>query len=480
MADDVRIGHVTPPKDVLDYFRGKSLRPAFSWLDVWGQEHAHAFTVAKATEVDVLAAFRATIDDAISRGLGFEDWRANLEPKLASLGWWGPRSVVDDETGQVAKVDFSSPRRLRNIFWSNMRAARAAGQWERAQATKDVLPYLLYNRTTATDPRQEHLDWVGILLLIDHPFWQTHFPPNGWGCKCSVRQVGRAEARRLGGPSADPVVETTPFVNRRTGEQVDVPIGIDPGWHTNPGHARGRGLGRVLVDKIDRIPDRGGRQAVIDDITGSDDFDRMINRPRRPRQPPAAPLATPRPTVPPALPPAAPSSPQPAAPALPPPPPPPKPPVPETSPLRPAPAAPKPPAPAVRPEPPQLPAVPKPPRLELPVIELSERPAGALTSIVLLSSDTADKQARRHPEVTAETYRRELKEIVGKGQHVRAGNIIHVMAEVTSKWWHAVLKITPAGDAVYLTSLYRVGTKRLRVVWRRIQAEVDENGGEKK
>lgn len=462
MADDVRIGHVTPPKDVLDYFRGKSLRPAFSWLDVWGQEHAHAFTVAKATEADVLAAFRATIDDAISRGLGFEDWRASLEPRLKSLGWWGPRGVSDPETGKVAKVDFSSPRRLRNIFWSNMRAARAAGQWERAQASKDVLPYLLYNRTTAADPRQEHLDWVGILLPIDHPFWQTHFPPNGWGCKCSVRQVGRAEARRLGGVSADPVVETTPFVNRRTGEKVDVPVGIDPGWHTNPGHARGRGLGRVLVDKIDRIPDRGGRRAVIDDVTHSDDFDRMINRPRRPRQPPTPP---PAPSAPSALPPTMPLEP-PAAPTLRPSP---RAPVPPPAPS----SLPPSPVPAVVP-----PAAPKPPRLELPVVELPERPAGALTSIVLLSSDTADKQARRHPEVTTETYRRELKEIVGKGQHVRAGNIIHVMAEVTSKWWHAVLKITPAGDAVYLTSLYRVGTKRLRAVWRRIQIEVD--GGEKK
>lgn len=467
MADDIRIGHVTPPKDVLDYFRGKSLRPAFSWLDVWGQEHAHAFTVAKATEADVLASFRATIDDAITRGLGFEDWRANLEPRLKSLGWWGPRSVEDPETGKVAKVDFSSPRRLRNIFWSNMRAARAAGQWERAQASKDVLPYLLYNRTTAADPRQEHLDWVGILLPIDHPFWQTHFPPNGWGCKCSVRQVGRAEARRLGGPSADPVVETTPFVNRRTGERVDVPVGIDPGWHTNPGHARGRGLGRVLVDKIDRIPDSGGRQAVIDDITGSDDFDRMINRPRRPPATPAAPS-------PPSAPPATPPPPQPATPALPPTP---NPPVPKTSPLRPAPAArpevsPATPAPGPLPAPPLPAAAPKPPRLELPVVELPERPAGALTSIVLLSSDTADKQARRHPEVTAETYRRELKEIVSRGERIEAGRTTHIMAELAdASWWHAVLKVTAAGEAIYLTSLYRVGRKKLRAVWRRILEE---------
>lgn len=452
MADDVRIGPVTPPKDVLDYFRDKTLRPAFSWLDVWGQEHAHAFTVAKATEADVLAAFRGTIDDAISRGLGFEEWRANLEPRLKSLGWWGPRSVVDAETGKAAKVDFSSPRRLRNIFWSNLRAARAAGQWERAQATKDVLPYLLYNRTTAADPRQEHLDWVGLLLHIDHPFWLTHFPPNGWGCLCSVRQVGRAEARRLGGPSADPVVETTPFVNRRTGEQVDVPVGIDPGWHTNPGHARGRGLGRVVVDKIDRIPDPAARRAVIDGITGSPEFDRMVNQPRRsPRKPPA-------PLPPPTQPTSAP--PTPSAPTLPP-----APRLPAPGPAARPEILPPPPSPAVSP-----PAAPKPPRLELPVVELPERPAGAATSIVLLSSDTADKQAKRHPEVSAETYRM-LPEIVEKSERVVAGKVTHYVAQLGAHWWHLVVRVTKLGDAVYLSTLHSVGADRLAKTWRRIRKD---------
>ena len=276
MADSVRTHQVTPPADVLDYFRAKKLSPAFSWLDVWGQEHAHAFTVAKAVDVDVLAAFRGTIDDAIARGLGYESWVKELEPKLASLGWWGPRTVEDEKTGARKLVDFSSPRRLQNIFWSNMRAARAAGRWERAQATKDVLPYFLYVETTAEDPRQEHLEWVGTVLPIDHPWWDTHFPPNGWGCQCSVRQVGRVEAERLGGVSPDPVVDTTTFENRRTGERVEVPRGIDPGWHTNPGKSRGIGLARVLADKIGRIEDPFLRALAVETIVLSAQFARLI------------------------------------------------------------------------------------------------------------------------------------------------------------------------------------------------------------
>ena len=37
--------------------------------------------------------------------------------------------------------------------------------------------------------RSEHLAWDAIILPIDHAFWQTHFPPNGWKCRCVVTQT---------------------------------------------------------------------------------------------------------------------------------------------------------------------------------------------------------------------------------------------------------------------------------------------------
>ncbi|APO76099.1 phage head morphogenesis protein [Rhizobium etli 8C-3] len=256
----------TAPKEVTGYFDGKTLKPAFSWLDVWGEEHAYAFTVAKATEAEVLSAFHRTIGEAIRSGKGFERWKEDVRAELRKLGWWGPR-MVGDPTGEQPDrmVDFSRSRRLKTIFWSNINSARAAGQWERAQRTKKILPYILYVRTTSADPRSEHLAFVGIILPVDDPFWRTHWPPNGWGCKCQVRQISAREAENLLGrapkdggiiyrsspPDLGPDLQHR---NRRTGELTMVPPGIDPGWQTNAGLARATTLIENLEERLATTP----------------------------------------------------------------------------------------------------------------------------------------------------------------------------------------------------------------------------------
>ncbi len=256
MSEPKRAGFPVPP-EVSAYFRDKNLKPAFSLQDLWGQEHAYNVTVAKAVDAELLKTFQDSLQRAIDQGQSFETWRDQLRPELERLGWWGKR-MVSDPTGKSPDkaVDFSSPRRLQTIFWSNVRSARAAGQWERAQRSKRALPFLLYVRTTSLEPREEHLAWVGVILPVDHEFWNTHFPPNGWGCKCSVRQLTRREAEKLlsePGYTNDPgdFLAKTTFVNRRTGQVTQEPKGIDPGWGTNPGLSRAETLVENLTAKLD-------------------------------------------------------------------------------------------------------------------------------------------------------------------------------------------------------------------------------------
>jgi hypothetical protein len=43
------------PKEAIKFLEGKGLKPAFSYLEVWKEEHETAFTVAKIMENDILS-----------------------------------------------------------------------------------------------------------------------------------------------------------------------------------------------------------------------------------------------------------------------------------------------------------------------------------------------------------------------------------------------------------------------------------------
>lgn len=103
------------------------------------------------------------------------------------------------------KDDAEAARRLLLIYDTNLRTAQATGRWARIQKIKTALPYL-YSFTGADErvrhppksPLSDHRAFEGILLPVDHPFWQDYFPPLGFRCRCQVVQKTRGQAARLG------------------------------------------------------------------------------------------------------------------------------------------------------------------------------------------------------------------------------------------------------------------------------------------
>lgn len=261
----------TAPREVTRYFDAKEIRPSFDWRDVAPREHAFAFTVAKSAGFDILDDMKAAIGAAIEHRQPFEEFQRNIISTLHQKGWWGKSLEIDPITGEEKLVQLGSTRRLRTIYWANTRTAHAAGEWERTERNKAFLPFLVYTLSTADRKRAEHERFVGIVAPVDDPIWDRLYPPNGWGCQCGIRQITRAEAIRLGwqedgGPAF--VIVERPWRNKRTGETVMVPEGVDPGWDTNPGRLRSQNVANFLQEKIDRMPPARQRIAV-DDIVQS-------------------------------------------------------------------------------------------------------------------------------------------------------------------------------------------------------------------
>lgn len=256
-----------PPPEASRFLRNKGMRPAFSWADVEPEEHAVAFTVAKAMEIDVLEAIRGEVQKALDEGLPFASFKKNFRANPALAQWRGKREMIDPVTGELVEAQLGSPRRLKTIYNANLRSARAAGQWERIERTKAAFPFLEYRLGPSERHRPHHQDKAGMILPVESAFWDEWMPPNGWGCKCWVRQVTKREAERRG-VSSTPDIPDRIWTNERTGETTIVPQGIDPGWQRNPGKLRREAMEGMLRGKLEAAP-QAVREAALKDIATS-------------------------------------------------------------------------------------------------------------------------------------------------------------------------------------------------------------------
>lgn len=264
-----------PPPEASRFLKNKVLKPAFSWKDVEPEEHAVAFSVAKAMQVDVLQDIRDEVQRALDEGRTFAQFKRDLRPTLQKKGWWGVKDMVDPISGKTRSVQLGSARRLKTIYRSNLRSARTAGQWERIQRTKKALPFLLYQLGPSERHRPEHRAKEGLILPVDDPFWLTWYPPNGWGCKCWVRQITKREADTLPGLRQAPKTPMKDWRNARTGEIKRIPVGIDPSWEGNPGAARQARMEQFLVEKM-AAADPMIARVVARDIASSWRAERMM------------------------------------------------------------------------------------------------------------------------------------------------------------------------------------------------------------
>lgn len=225
-----------PPEEAMKYFRSKGLKGSWNWQDMWHEDHVKAFTVAKAMRTDILADISNEVDRALSEGLTLQEFKKNLTPVLQAKGWWG-KKMVGDETG-AKEVHLGSPHRLKTIFNVNIQTAYQVGHY-RNMTDPDVLaarPYWRYVAVNDSRTRPQHRMWHNTVLPADDPWWNTHYPPNGWNCRCMVVSMSKSEVDRDGLEiSKSPKIKTYEWINKTTGEVIDVPEGIDGGWAYNPG-----------------------------------------------------------------------------------------------------------------------------------------------------------------------------------------------------------------------------------------------------
>lgn len=214
------------PVEAINFLRQKANVPTETWTDLWQQEHSSSFAVAGATTDALVADFHDAVNKAIEKGETLETFRKDFDKIVEEHGW---------------SYNGSRGWRSRVIFDTNMSTAYAAGRWEQIQRVKRTRPYLIYRHfEQQKHPRPLHKAWNGTILPVDDPWWQTHYPPNGWGCHCWVDSLSDDDLRRYSltvSEQAPPSKDVQKVITLADGSTrvVTVPEGIDLGFAYRPG-----------------------------------------------------------------------------------------------------------------------------------------------------------------------------------------------------------------------------------------------------
>ena len=178
------------PTAVYEYLKSKKPEIHFDYDEIMHDAHKKAFTVAKMMNLDLLKDTQASLTKAFKEGVGFDEWKKSVKPMLAKKGWLGNIKVKDPKTGEEKEI-YVGNRRLRTIFNTNMRTAYAKARYE--SQMQSLGEYFRYTAVLDGRTRGAHRKLHGKTLPKTDKFWDTNYPPNGWGCRCKVQVLTEAE-----------------------------------------------------------------------------------------------------------------------------------------------------------------------------------------------------------------------------------------------------------------------------------------------
>ncbi len=224
-----------PPEKAVEYFTSKGYRFSWDYRDTRDAAHAKAFTVAKAMRMDVLQDLRDGVRKAIADGTNERQFIKDLTPKLQAKGWWG-KKMVGDGAGGAQEVQLGSPRRLKTIYRTNLQSAYMAGRWKQMWENREARPYWMYVAVLDRKTRPTHAALSGLVFKHDDSFWESHWPPLAYNCRCRVQALSqsRMDDKGLSVQSSEGNLrDEDVVVNKATGEMKAVTVYTNPKTHAS-------------------------------------------------------------------------------------------------------------------------------------------------------------------------------------------------------------------------------------------------------
>ncbi len=169
-------------KEAVEWFRKRVPMFKGEFEELSTEEKDRAFTVARVTQLEVIADVWEALESAIAKGTTFDDFRRAVGGKLTRA--WG------DER----------PWHLETVYRTNVQMAYARGR-EEQMTDPDVLsmrPYwrfvALLDQATTPICRPLH----GVVMEATNPWWRTHSPPLHYNCRSTKQSLTPEMAQSYG------------------------------------------------------------------------------------------------------------------------------------------------------------------------------------------------------------------------------------------------------------------------------------------
>lgn len=182
-----------------------------------GEEAKHrAFYVTGLAKHDLVQLVSDGIEEALKSGETLPQFKERIMAAIQTQGWH----------------DY----RIENIFRTNLQTAYAAGRYKKMQAVKASRPYWQYMAVMDKRVRPAHAMLHGRVYPADHEFWASHYPPNGFRCRCCVRTLSERQVHKMGLNVETEMPQAGVWTDPKTGMEYFVQFpGADKGFRNNPG-----------------------------------------------------------------------------------------------------------------------------------------------------------------------------------------------------------------------------------------------------
>jgi SPP1 gp7 family putative phage head morphogenesis protein len=236
MSDTIGFSLNSPPKEAVDYLKGKGYAISFDYDELMHSAHHTSFTVAKVMQLDLLADIHQSLLQAQAKGTPFEQWKKDLIPTLKAKQWWGEKEIYDERTGEYKTIRIDG-NRLKTIFVTNINTAYEVGRCRQMEKLPPSFAYLRYWAIKDAKSRPKHAALHGLILPKSDPWWDINRPKNGWRCRCTVQALTKAMIDAKGYKIAD---KAPPRI-------------ADADWGFNPCKDSATMLNKAYLDKVKAI-----------------------------------------------------------------------------------------------------------------------------------------------------------------------------------------------------------------------------------